>query len=80
MTDIFVDFIRQQLAWSDLADLCHLSLHKVDFSEANSLTLHKLLAPMAKKIEFLEVCPPRPRIQKTATDDPVLRDEGRQSD
>ncbi|CAB3403518.1 unnamed protein product [Caenorhabditis bovis] len=58
LSDEIIDFLRRQLQFSDLTKLIQLSLKNVDFSAANSLTLHKLLAPMAKTLEIFEVCQP----------------------
>ncbi|ETN71333.1 F-box domain protein [Necator americanus] len=55
LTDEFVDFLRIQLSHCNLSPLVQLSLHGVDFSSSNSLTLHRLLALVAKNIEILEV-------------------------
>ncbi|CAD6197796.1 unnamed protein product [Caenorhabditis auriculariae] len=55
LTDDFVDFLRHQLQYSDLSQLVQLSLNNVDFSAANSLTLHRLLAGLAKHLELFEV-------------------------
>ncbi|PIO70290.1 hypothetical protein TELCIR_07858 [Teladorsagia circumcincta] len=55
LTDELVDFLRMQLLNSDLSTLNQLSLHTVDFSGSNSLTLHRLLALVAKHLEVFEL-------------------------
>ncbi|KHJ83759.1 F-box domain protein, partial [Oesophagostomum dentatum] len=55
LTDEFVDFLRLQLAHADLSPLVQLSLNGVDFSQSNSSTLHRLLAPLAKSLEIFEL-------------------------
>ncbi|KAL6725634.1 hypothetical protein Aduo_007673 [Ancylostoma duodenale] len=55
LTDELVDFLRIQLSHCDLTPLVQVSLNGVDFSSSNSLTLHRLLAPVAKYIEIFEL-------------------------
>lgn len=55
LSDELVDFLRGQLAYSDLSNLRGFVLQDVDFSSTNSLTLHKLIAPFARYIEHFEV-------------------------
>lgn len=55
LTDELVEYLRLQLANSDLSSLVQLSLHGVDFSNSNSLTLHRLLAIVAKHLEIFEL-------------------------
>ncbi|VDO98509.1 unnamed protein product [Heligmosomoides polygyrus] len=55
LTDELVEFLRLQLANSDLSSLVQLSMHGVDFSNSNSLTLHRLLAIVAKHLEIFEL-------------------------
>ncbi|KAK5981932.1 F-box domain protein [Trichostrongylus colubriformis] len=55
LTDELVDFLRMQLLNSDLSSLNQLSLHEVDFHNSNSLTLHRLLALVAKHLETFEL-------------------------
>lgn len=55
LSDEIVDFIRRLLQFSDLSKLIQLSLSQVDFSPANSLTLHRFLAPLAKTLEIFEI-------------------------
>ncbi|VDL82964.1 unnamed protein product [Nippostrongylus brasiliensis] len=55
LTDELVDFLRLQLSMCNLAPLTQLSLHCVDFSNSNSVTLHRLLAPVAKHLEVFEL-------------------------
>ncbi|VDM73311.1 unnamed protein product [Strongylus vulgaris] len=55
LTDKLIEFLRVQLDHSDISSLKELSLHSVDFSSSNSLTLHRLLAIVGKYIEIFEV-------------------------
>ncbi|PAV81795.1 hypothetical protein WR25_19362 isoform D [Diploscapter pachys] len=55
LTDDFICFLRLQLSSADLSQLSQLTLSKVDFLNANSLTLHCLLAVVGKNLENFEV-------------------------
>ncbi|VDM57583.1 unnamed protein product [Angiostrongylus costaricensis] len=56
LTNLVIDFLCIQLSMCDLSSMTHLSLQVVDFWYANTYTLHRLLTPIAKYIEVLELC------------------------
>ncbi|CAI2347730.1 unnamed protein product [Caenorhabditis sp. 36 PRJEB53466] len=55
LSDELIDFLRGLLQLADLSKLLQLSLSQVDFSPSNCLSLHRLLAPLAKSLEIFEI-------------------------